>query len=216
MSDKAPDDDSLDEKGRVGWVFGWAWMVFAVINVVDILRHDWSRASAYAGSVLLLVSGIVWVIALRPRLRANERELLIRNPLRDVAIPWGAVTDIVSRDTVRVTTERRNYHSWVGHVSNRRRSWFSRARVQGRAAELTTDPTGRTSGESTSAKEHLTAAARATDTEYLVTRLTGMADRFRRVSAEDGRNEETVHWSWVSVAVLVAPLLLLAVSALAP
>lgn len=216
MSDNAPSDETLNEKGRFAWVLGWAWMIFAAVNVVDILRHDWDRNSAYAGSVLLLISGFVWVIALRPRLRADSRQVLIRNPLRDVQIPWGAVTDVVSRDTVRVCTQRRNYHSWVGHVSNRRRAWFSRSQVQGRAGELTLDPSGKTSADARSDQAHLAAAASATDAEFLANRLNDMADKYRRPSVDAGHTEETVRWSLVSIAVLGIPLLLLLVSLLLP
>lgn len=214
VSNSAAETDQLDEKGRMAWVFGWGWMVFAAINVVDILRHDWSRGSAYAGSVLLLVSGIVWVIALRPRLRADAEGVLMRNPLRDVRIPWGAVEEIESRDTIRVTTARRRYHSWVGHVSNRRRAWFSRSQVQGRAGELAMDRSGRTNAEPTSDKQHLAEAAKATTTEYLAQRLNGMAEQFGRKSVDAGHTEETVQWSWLSIALLVAPALLFAASLL--
>ncbi|MQA02772.1 MAG: hypothetical protein GEV07_08660 [Streptosporangiales bacterium] len=208
----APLADKVDEKARVGWVFGWGWMLFAAVNAVDILRHDWTRGSAYAGSVLLVVSGVVWVIALRPRLRADADRMLLRNPLRDVEIPWGAVEEIESRDTIRVRTARRHYHSWVGHVSNRRRAWFTRSQVQGRAAELTMDRTGRTSAQQSSDKEHLAAAAQATTTEYLAQRLTGMADQFGRKSAEAGHTEVTVKWSWPAVVALVVPTLLFVAS----
>src|SRR5690606_32246676 len=78
------EDGSLDEKARVGFVLGWVWMAFAALNVVDILRHPWDRSSAYAGSLLLFVSGIVWVLWLWPRLRADSEGVVIRNPLREV------------------------------------------------------------------------------------------------------------------------------------
>lgn len=210
VSKSAPPTDGLDEKARVGWVLGWVWMAFAALNVIDILRHEWSRSSAHAGSVLLLVSGIVWVIALRPRLRADADRVLLRNPLRDIEIPWGAVTEIESRDTVRVTTEDRRYHSWVGHVPHRRRAWFSRSRMPGRAAGLGVGLGGKGRTEPTAAE----AAPSATEAEDLVQRLTDMADRFRRDSADAGRTEETVRWSWISVAALAAPVLLFAVTVL--
>lgn len=216
MSKSVPEDGSLDEKSRLGWVLGWVWMVFAALNVIDIVRHEWDRSSAYAGSLLLLVSGVVWVLWLRPRLRADGERVLIRNPLREVELPWGAIEEIDSHDTVRFTTERKRYHSWVGHVPNRRRSAFSRNRMRQKSAALSIDPTGRTSADDDTGKGKAASVASANDAEFLVQHLTGMADKYREQSKEAGHTEETVRWSWPAVAVLATPLLLFVVTLLFP
>lgn len=204
---KPPDQDHVDEKSTVGWIFGWVWMAFAVFNVVDILRHPWDRGSAYAGSILLFVSGLVWVISLRPRLRADPDRVLIRNPLRDIEIPWGAIDEIGSHDTVRIATGSRSYHSWVGHVPNWRRSSF-RNRGRSRVPDRTPGRGGAPSG----AAAHTEEAARRTESDLLVQRLTGMSDRFSRGSREEGHTTESVRWSWLSIGLLAGPAVLVLVS----
>lgn len=213
MSTPSP-DDRLDEKSRVGWVLGWLWMVFALYNIIDIVRHPWDRASSYAGSILLLVSGIVYVIALRPRLRADPDRVLIRNPLRDVEIPWGAVTEVAAVDTVRVQTEHKRYHSWVGHVPNRRRAQFNRSKLRARSAELSADPRGR--GFEQPAANTRTEVERMSQAEFMVQRLRNLSERFGPASKDAGHTTASVRWSWPAVAALVVPVLLIVVSALVP
>lgn len=209
-----PPEDRLDERSRVGWVLGWIWMVFALYNVVDILRHPWDRASAYAGSILLLVSGIVYVIGLRPRLRADPERVLIRNPLRDVEIPWGAVTEVAAVDTVRVDTEQKRYHSWVGHVPNRRRAQFNRSKLRARAAELSVDSRGRGFGEPSA--DARTEVERMNQAEFMVQRLRNLAERFGPRSKDAGHTTPSARWSWPAVAALAVPALLIVASALIP
>ena len=205
-----PEDGSLNEKSRLGFVLGWVWMAFAAINVVDILRHEWDRSSAYAGSLLLLVSGIVFVLWLWPRLRADGERVLIRNPLREIDLPWGAIEEIDAHDTVRFSTEHKRYHSWVGHVPNRRRAAFSRARSRARSAGPG-DETGEQTG-----KDAAASIANANDAEFLVRHLTDMADKHRQESKDAGHTEATVRWSWIPIAALGVPLLLFVVTLLAP
>lgn len=220
VSEQTPDADRMDEKSKAGWVLGWVWMAFAAYNVVDILRHTFDRDSAVAGSVLLLVSALVFVISLRPRLRADAERVLIRNPLRDVEIPWGAVTGVEARDTVRVQTERRRYHSWVGHVSNRRRSRYSASTVRQQASDPSYVPSrrglrGGAERTQESGGEQGGVDPTRTSADYLAQRLEGMSHRFSRTSRDDGHTEETTRWSWVAGASLAAPALLLVLSLLA-
>lgn len=217
VSNTPQPEDGLDEKSRAGWVLGWLWMAFALYNVVDILRHPWDRASAYAGSILLLVTGIVYVIALRPRLRADPEHVLIRNPLRDIDIPWGAVAAVDARDTVRVETGQKHYHSWVGHVPNRRRAQFNRSKLRARAAELSADlsadPGGRDTQTQTDARS---AVERMSQAEFMVERLRNLADRFGPASRDAGHTTASARWSWPAVAALAVPALLIVASAVVP
>ncbi|MBO0828722.1 MAG: PH domain-containing protein [Streptosporangiales bacterium] len=208
-------EDRLDEKSRAGWILGWLWMVFALYNVVDILRHPWDRASAYAGSILLLVTGVVYVIALRPRLRADRERVLIRNPLHDVEIPWGAVTEVAAHDTVRVDTEHKRYHSWVGHVPNRRRARFDRSRLRARAAELSADPRGRGFDQSSGANAR-TEVEKMSQAEFMVQRLRDLSGRFGPASRDAGHTTVSVRWSWPALAALAFPALLIVASAVIP
>lgn len=213
MSTPAP-DDRLDEKSRVGWVLGWLWMVFAAYNVFDILRHPWDRASAYAGSILLLVCGFVYIIGLRPRLHADTERVLIRNPLRDIEIPWGAVTEVSTRDSIRIETEDKRYHSWVGHVPNRRRAQFSRSKLRARSAELSADTRGR--GFSQSGASARSEVEKSSQAEFMVQRMQNLSERFGPASKDAGHTTASVRWYWPAVAALVVPALLIVASAVIP
>ena len=80
----------------------WVWLVFAVANLIDIAVQGRDRVSVAAVAALLLVTGIVYVAAFRPRVIATDGGLVVRNPLRDHRVPWPTVTNVDLRDLLRV------------------------------------------------------------------------------------------------------------------
>ena len=72
---------------RVG---AWAWMAFAALNLIDIALRGRDAASAVMAALLLLGCGIAYVLGLRPAVVADEGGFTVRNPLRDVRVPWRA------------------------------------------------------------------------------------------------------------------------------
>ncbi len=83
----------------VAW---WVWLAFAVANLVDLAVQGRDRVSVQAAAALLLVTGIAYVAAFRPRVIAAADGIVVRNPLRDHRVPWAAVTDVELRDLLRV------------------------------------------------------------------------------------------------------------------
>lgn len=80
----------------------WVWLAFAVANLIDIAVQGRDRVSVAAAATLLLVTGVMYVAAFRPRVIATDGEIVVRNPLRDHRVPWPAVTNVDLRDLLRV------------------------------------------------------------------------------------------------------------------
>src|SRR5437899_11276481 len=83
-------------------IAGWAWMVFAAANFVDIAWRGRDRASLVAAAVLLLGCGLAYAVALRPRIAAGDSTLRIANLLRDVVMPWSAIERIKGTEAILV------------------------------------------------------------------------------------------------------------------
>jgi hypothetical protein len=80
---------------------GWAWMVFAAANLADIAIRGRDMASLIAAAVLLTGCGLAYVFGLRPAIVAEETGVRLRNPLRDVRIPWPALKEVEVAEALR-------------------------------------------------------------------------------------------------------------------
>ncbi len=83
----------------VVWV---VWLLFAVGNWVDLAVQGRDKTSVVAAAILLLGTGIAYVTAQRPRVIVDDAGVTIKNPVRDHAISWAAVTDVDLADLLRV------------------------------------------------------------------------------------------------------------------
>jgi hypothetical protein len=106
----------------VVWV---VWLLFAVGNWVDLAVQGRDHTSAIAAAILLLVTGIAYDTAQRPRIIADEAGVTVRNPLRDHQVGWASVTNVDLTDLLRVHCAQaggkpRIINSWAIHYSRRR------------------------------------------------------------------------------------------------
>jgi len=115
----------------VVWV---VWLLFAVGNWVDLAVQGRDHLSLVAAAILLLITGIAYDTAQRPRIIADDAGVTIRNPLRDHRIAWASVTKVDLTDLLRVhcdpsgpsgappDQQRRQkiISSWAVHYSHRR------------------------------------------------------------------------------------------------
>ena len=106
----------------VVWV---VWLLFAVGNWIDLAVQGRDHTSAIAAAILLLVTGIAYDTAQRPRIISDEGGVTIRNPLRDHRVAWASVTNVDLTDLLRVhcATEGERpkvISSWAIHYSRRR------------------------------------------------------------------------------------------------
>ena len=84
-------------------VLWWVWVAFAVANVADfVIQGASARFAVVVCAILATVTGLVYVLALRPRVIAEPSGLTIVNPFRDHRVPWAAIQAVDTGEWVRV------------------------------------------------------------------------------------------------------------------
>ena len=99
---------------------GWLWLAFAGANALDILWRGSDRVAWLVLVLLGLVSVVVWLVSLRPVVEAHAGGVVVRNPLRDVAVPWGAVEEIDATTSLRVFVRGHVVRAWAMQAAPRR------------------------------------------------------------------------------------------------
>jgi hypothetical protein len=127
MTASADTEKPLVFRSTAALVGGWAWMIFAAANFVDIGIQGRDISSVVATTVLLTGCGIAYVLGIRPRVVADSRSVRIHNPLRDCEIPWSAVTKVDAADAVRVHYDGGFVRAWSLPNSPRARARAERA-----------------------------------------------------------------------------------------
>src|SRR5580692_6643202 len=105
----------------------WVWVLFAVGNLIDLAVQGRDHLALVAAAILVLVTGIAYVTAQRPRVIADSAGVTIVNPLRDHHIGWAGVTKVDLADLLRVHCRRgpddtKIIYSWAVHYSRRRKA----------------------------------------------------------------------------------------------
>jgi hypothetical protein len=85
-------------------VLWWVWVAFAVANVADFAIQGVSSArfALTVSAILATVTGLVYALALRPRVIADQVGLTIVNPFRVFHVPWAAIQTVDTGDWVQV------------------------------------------------------------------------------------------------------------------
>jgi hypothetical protein len=191
----------------------WVWLLFALFNVIDLAVQGRDHFSVVAAFILVLVTGVVYTTAQRPRIIADDDGLTIVNPLRQHRIGWAAVTAVEATDLVRVRCEwplgngkgaagtaDRLIYSWaVG--SSRRRQTTAQIRAD-RARSR--PPRGAGAGEPVLG-----------DVGPVVSALGAYAERARAAAPRGEARPPVSAWCWPAVAAIVIPVLALVVAVLA-
>jgi hypothetical protein len=207
----------------------WVWLVFALANLIDLAVQGRDHFSVVAAFILLLVTGVVYTTAQRPRIVAGDDRLTIVNPVREHRIGWAAVTAVEATDLVRVRCEwppgadqgsagRRNkrvIYSWaVGSSRRRQVSVEMRAnRARPRPPRGAGAAAGAGSAFATPAGDGQPSLA--SDVGPVVSALGAYADRARAVSARQQARPPVSTWYWPAVAAIVLPALALVIAVLA-
>jgi len=125
-SRKDPDSDREVFRGPGSMVLSWAWLLVAVIILVDLAVQGRDHAAAVTAALVVVVSGIVYACAWRPRIVADSGGITIANPLRDHRVPWSAVAKVDVVNAVRVhcvpapgTSRAKVIYSWAVQSSPR-------------------------------------------------------------------------------------------------
>jgi hypothetical protein len=174
---------------------GWAWMVFAVLNLADLAWRGRDIASVVAAAVLLLGCGIAYVVALRPRIVADDEAVRFHNLLRDVRLPWGSVDRFEGGDAVYAHVGERRFRAFVLQTSPRARA---KSELRARRDDKNLPD---------AVADYLRGR---TATDFTVEQLREIAEQNRKDGAAPG--EVTVRWSWPALLAFAVPGLLTVVT----
>ena len=170
---------------------GWAWMVFAALNLADLVWRGRDMASLIAAVIMVLGSGIAYAVALRPCIVADEDSLRFHNLIRDVRLPWESVERFEGGDAVYAHVGERRFRAYVLQTSPR-----SRAKQELKARR-----------EDKRLPEPVAEYMRGrTATDFTVEQLRELAEQHRSDTREPG--EVTVRYNWPAILGVAVPGLL--------
>lgn len=200
----------------------WLWVLFAVGNLIDIAVQGRDHGSVVAAFALLLVTGLVYTVAQRPRIVAGSGGMTIVNPLRDSRVGWAAVAGIDAAELVRVRcrwplddggTGSRAIYSWAVH-SSRRKQAAARMRAQRRAARAGGGGLGfgGFGGFGTPPARPAPPVPTAADADHVITQLTALADQAQAAAPGERAVPPVTSWNWLAVAAVVVPAIALLIA----
>jgi hypothetical protein len=187
----------------VAW---WAWVIFAVACLVDIMISGHNHLAAEIAATLFVITGVVYACALWPRVVTDPAAITVRNPLRDHRIPWGSVSAVDLRESVQVHCVRepgakrgKVIYSWAlyAHRRNRLRQELM---AQGRDRRRLPRSALTSYGTPEDAAQKITKQSAA---KLMATQLGEMAREARERGAAAG--PRVVRWSWQPVLAIVVP-----------
>jgi len=200
----------------------WLWALFALGNLIDLAVQGRNHGSVDTAFAVLLITGVVYTVALRPRIVADSGGLTLANPLRDHRIGWAAVVGIDAAELIRVRckwplddggTGSRAIYSWAVH-SSRRKQAAARMRERRRAARAA--PGARGFGAfGASPVAARPPAPTAADADHVITALTSLADQATAAAPDERAVPPVSTWNWLAVAMIVVPALALLIATFA-
>jgi hypothetical protein len=118
-------------------IIWWVWLLFAAANLVDVAVQGRDHVSLVAAAILVLITGVAYVTAQRPRIIADSAGVTVVNPLRDHHIGWAGVTKVDLADLLRIHYDEQGrdkaIYAWAVHYS-RRRKFAAEAKARRTAA----------------------------------------------------------------------------------
>jgi hypothetical protein len=101
-SRKDPDTEREVFRSAGSAILSWAWFVVAVIVLVDLAVQGRDRDALVTAVLVLVITGVVYSCAWRPKIVADTSGITVINPVRDHQVPWTAVTTVDVVNAVRV------------------------------------------------------------------------------------------------------------------
>ena len=189
-------------------VLWWAWVVFALVNVVYLLFDDLTINAVRGIAGLLTATGVLYACTLHSRVETDDEGVTIHNPLLDHRAPWGVVTAVTLGDSVEFACGRpaprktKTIYSWALYSSRR-----SRARRQMRGSMF---PSLGQRGISSRAPAEAADLARQQPSQIMRIELDRRAAAGRDRRPGGGELRSSV--AWRPVAAVVAPALFLLIA----
>ncbi|MEW9526985.1 hypothetical protein [Microbispora sp. NPDC049125] len=185
-------------RSKVAQLFGWLWLVFAVLNVWDLINRGTMPSALIAGAALGVITVLVFLMALRPAVIAEEGGVLVRNPLKNAYIPWSEFGDVIVTSSIIIESGHTTVRCWTPQATAR-----ERAKAAGRAAKA---------AASASASKADRAAAELigsrTHADWVAQQLTEMSVSRRETSSGQTR----VTWSPTALAAVAVAIVLVVVT----
>ncbi|MGW5155504.1 hypothetical protein ACWEPN_08480 [Nonomuraea wenchangensis] len=203
-------------RSRSAFVMAWLWLAFVAFNVYDLINKYTGKASMVALAVLAVLTVVVYVVALRPATVLTEHELVGRNPLRTIRVPWAAIDDVTVSHAISVHhgggDDGGVLRLWTPMSSARERAKAQRRGMpsQGRRGRFATEPT--VSRAEQAAQEAL---AGRTHADWVGDQIRERAEAARRRTGEQPVQVRTT-WAYDVIAAAVAALALVIVAIVVP
>lgn len=125
-SRKDPDSEREVFRSAGSLMLSWAWFVVAVIILVDLAIQGRDHVALLTAVAVLVITGIVYACAWRPKIVADSAGVSVINPVRDHRVPWSAVIKVDVVNAVRVhctpapgATRGKVLYSWAVQSSPR-------------------------------------------------------------------------------------------------
>jgi hypothetical protein len=124
-----PFDKPTVYRGAGAVIGGAIVLLFCVGGAIDLMVEE-GTADLPGAAVLLLVAALAFAYGVYPAAFAGDEALVVRNPLRTITLPWGAVTMLSARLSFIAHTARRRFTLWAVPVSLRDRRKAERNRLK--------------------------------------------------------------------------------------
>jgi Bacterial PH domain len=212
-------------RSPIATLIWWVWVLFAVGNLIDLAVQGRDHLSVIAACSLLLITGIVFATAQRPRIITDPDGLTIVNPVRVHRVGWPAVVGFDSTELLRVRcrwtaedgteSDMRGFYAWAAH-SSRRRQVAAEMRAQRRSRGASAARGVRFGGfGSPPIDDAPPPAPLGLDVNVLVATLTERAEQVKSDVSPDVRAQRPVsRWSWPAIAAIIVPALALVLAVL--
>ena len=209
-------------RSPIATVIWWVWVLFAVGNLIDLAVQGRDHLSVIAACTLLVITGIVYATAQRPRIIADDDGLTIVNPLRDTRVGWPAVVGFDSTELLRVRclwtaedgteSDMKAFYAWAAH-SSRRRRLAEEMRAQRRSRGGGAKGVRFGGFGAPPVDDAPPPAPLGLDVDIVVATLAERAESVRSDAVAVRAEPPVSSWYWPAIAAIVAPALLLAIVA---
>jgi PH (Pleckstrin Homology) domain-containing protein len=201
----------------------WIWVLFAVGNLIDLAVQGRDHLSVVAACTLLVVTGVVYATAQRPRIIADDDGLTIVNPVRVHQVGWPAVAGFDSTELMRVRclwtaadgteSDRRAFYAWAAHSPRRRKlaeEMRAQRRSRGGGARVRFGGYGVPPVDDAPPPAPL-----GLDVDIVVATLTERAEQVRSDAVAVPAAPPVSSWYWPAIAAIIVPILALVIAVLA-
>jgi Bacterial PH domain len=216
------DDDRQVFRSPAARAIWWLWTLFAVANLIDLAVQGRDHLSAVAACTLLLVTGIVYAAAQRPRIIADADGVTIVNPIREHRVGWPAVVGFDATELLRMRcswrtedgaeSEMRGLYAWAAH-SSRRKQVTAALRAQRQASGRTPRISIAGFGGTAPRDDAPPPAPLGLDVDVVVAALGERALKAKLEAPDAPPRPPVSTWSWPAIAAILAPAVLLAIVA---